>query len=388
MRPGRSIVLADPLTGGHHAGYAAALTTGLQAAGYTVHLAGPTSFLEHVAPLARADTVSAVPYRHGKGAAAEFRKARFVGGVFETAKARRADIVHFLYLDRFVLALALSRSRSAEIPIVGTLHWSYLSARTPQRLANVPARIVERAALRWLLGRGLRVMTHSDGMAASLTEEFSSKRFHAVPYPSPERPSPSIDRATARRRLDLHDSARIMLAFGATRFEKGADLAVAALAHLPDDVHLLVAGRGTDFSQAALEELADELGTTDRLHVRSEFIQDSDVAAYFAASDVVLTPYRPSFSGQSGPVTIAAAMGIPVVSTNVPVLRETVEKYRLGQAHAAADPRAIAGSVASVLAADTRPDTDAFIEDHGTASFLRAVQACYDATIADHGATL
>lgn len=71
----------------------------------------------------------------------------------------------------------------------------------------------------------------------------------------------------------------------------------------------------------------------------------------FCAADAALLPYRPFFSGQSGPLVIAGSLGIPVIAANVPVLAETVTRFRLGRTFRAGSVGALAQALKAPLPA-------------------------------------
>ena len=51
---------------------------------------------------------------------------------------------------------------------------------------------------------------------------------------------------------------------------------------------------------------------------------------------------RPMFTGQSGPLVMAAALGRPVIAADVPVLAETLTRFGLGRLFRAGDARDLA----------------------------------------------
>ena len=131
------------------------------------------------------------------------------------------------------------------------------------------------------------------------------------------------------------------MCFGGTRHDKGVDLAIAALAGTAPDIQLLVAGLEQDFDRHALLALARQHGVSERLVLHLGHVPAADVAPIFAAADALLLPYRPVFTGQSGPLTIAGALGVPVIAADVPVLAETVVGHGLGGTFKAGSVRAL-----------------------------------------------
>ena len=72
-------------------------------------------------------------------------------------------------------------------------------------------------------------------------------------------------------------------------------------------------------------ELVEQSRYRDRIRFENRYVEDGEVAEYFANADVVVLPYHRS--SQSGPLHVAPAHGLPVVVTAVGGLVEAVEGY-------------------------------------------------------------
>jgi glycosyltransferase involved in cell wall biosynthesis len=95
---------------------------------------------------------------------------------------------------------------------------------------------------------------------------------------------------------------------------KGIDLAIGALAELPAEAGLTVAGTGDHAHRAELEALARSLGVADRVAFTSR--PRDELAALYAAADVTVFPVR--WREPWGLVPLEAmAVGRPVVATGL-----------------------------------------------------------------------
>jgi glycosyltransferase involved in cell wall biosynthesis len=112
------------------------------------------------------------------------------------------------------------------------------------------------------------------------------------------------------------------------------DLFLRAMTRLPDNVKLLVAGKGDSGSSRPPEfyqKLAEELGVVDRCRWDIRRIPDEEVGDLFAACDVVLVTYSKKFRSASGVLNAAVSARKPVLaSSEAGPLKKVVGKYRLG----------------------------------------------------------
>jgi glycosyltransferase involved in cell wall biosynthesis len=158
--------------------------------------------------------------------------------------------------------------------------------------------------------------------------------------PSPER------RVRARQDLGLADDDEVVLAVGRQEYPKGLrhllDAAGRLVGRRPR-LMVLVAGRA-GHATAELERQRDELGLADR--VRFLGFRD-DAPELLAAADVFAFPSL--YEGLGGAVIEAMALGLPVVASDLPALREVVEPDGNAVLVPAGDADALAGAVGDLL---------------------------------------
>lgn len=116
---------------------------------------------------------------------------------------------------------------------------------------------------------------------------------------------------------DVPAGARVLLAVARLTNQKGIDVAIRALAQLPDDTVLVVLGDGPE--RGALLRLARELGLESRVFLLGRV---PDVAAWLGRATVLVHPARWEGFGLS--VLEAMLAGLPVVATNVSALPELI----------------------------------------------------------------
>lgn len=141
---------------------------------------------------------------------------------------------------------------------------------------------------------------------------------------------------------DVPESARVLVAVARLTEQKGIDVAIRALAELPDDVVLVVLGEGPE--RAALLRLARELGVEARVFLLGRV---PDVAAWLGRATVLVHPAR--WEGFGLGVLEAMLAGLPVVATNVSALPELVVDGETGVLVAPDDVHALVRAVERAL---------------------------------------
>ena len=151
-----------------------------------------------------------------------------------------------------------------------------------------------------------------------------------------------IDKEVAREKLNIPKDKKVLLYFGFVRDYKGLDLLLEAMAQLPDDYYLIIAGEvyGDDKKYF---DLIDKLKIQNELNVNLRYIRDDEVQLFFSAADVNILPYRSAT--QSGILSIAYHFELPVLVTDVGSLKQAVDSSKSGMIIPKAEADMIAESV-------------------------------------------
>ena len=185
-------------------------------------------------------------------------------------------------------------------------------------------------------------------------------------------------RDAARKALGVPRDALVVAVLGRISGWKGQDVAVRALAHLPPDAVLLIAGqpwRGEERHLRELRRLADSHGLADRV-VLAGFVED--VSLVYGAADVIAVP-----SKQPDPLPNAAleaaASGCCVVASAHGGLPEILRDGETGLLVRPGDPQALATAIAGAdrerLGAAAAADVG---QRFGPERMLTEVQQLYD----------
>lgn len=387
----RSVALVDFQVDGHHSSYAVMLGRELRSMGWRVVAVGSADFVAYVAAAGACDATSAVASDKGRGVSGI--KAR-VSGIKarkgNMARALRAahdqgcESVHILYADGGLvsLVLALPGSSIHYRQLVLSLHGLYFLPQYTAGVKNLVAGIVQGVILCTMYHKGAHVTVHADVFAEALRDcpwFMSVERLH---YPGAHAGedvvAARVRRESIRAMLGIDSDVRLMLAFGRTDRQKGSLLAVESLQYLPPSFHLAVVGSEEEVTESALMQAASLVGVAGRVHLHLGFVPEEDVLAWFVASDCLVLPYAPRFSGISASQMIAARCALPSIVSSAPGLREYVEDYHLGRVFTPYDAPSLAREVKVCGCGPLDRDVvSRFCRDHSPAAFAAKLDQLY-----------
>ncbi len=156
----------------------------------------------------------------------------------------------------------------------------------------------------------------------------------------------------ARRKLDLPENKKILLFFGSIRPNKGLDVLLEAMPEIlknNPDIFLVIAGAlPRDMSFQTYQDLIVKLNLKEHIKTFIEFIPDEEVDLFFAASDIVVLPYK-NFESQSGVLLRTCAHKKPLVASNVGAMSEIVSSDRIGEIAEPGNVKSLALAIEKVL---------------------------------------
>jgi glycosyltransferase involved in cell wall biosynthesis len=164
-------------------------------------------------------------------------------------------------------------------------------------------------------------------------------------------------RESARAKLGL--DGEVALFFGYIRHYKGLDTLLTAWPRVraARPATLVVAGELYE-DDAPYRRLAAAAGDSVRMLTR--YVPDDEVEALFKAADVVVLPYRSAT--QSGVTHVAYALGVPVITTDVGGLAESVVAGETGLVVPPEDPEALSRAIVRFFAEGLAPRLRAGVE--------------------------
>jgi len=213
-------------------------------------------------------------------------------------------------------------------------------------------RFFDTAFTRYFLKRSDGFVAMSEKVKADLLSLRPDAKVILLPHPLYDHFGAPLPMAEARRKLGIVDDRKVSLFFGFIRDYKGLDLLIDAMAKLPADHVLVIAGEPYGDMGKYHEAIARH-GLKDRVVDHIRYIADQEVPMFFSAADAVVLPYKSAT--QSGITAIAYHFGTPVIATDVGGLKESVEHDRTGLMVPVAEPVAIAKAIAAFHASGRAP---------------------------------
>ena len=133
------------------------------------------------------------------------------------------------------------------------------------------------------------------------------------------------DKLKSKKKLKLQENKKIILFFGLIKEVKGLEVLLKSLKKVVEqhkDIRLLIAGKiwKNDFSK--YQKIIDEQKLNDYCILHTKFIPQSLVKHYYAASDLVVLPYKRIY--QSGVLMMTLSYEKPVLVSDLPPLTEVI----------------------------------------------------------------
>ncbi len=112
---------------------------------------------------------------------------------------------------------------------------------------------------------------------------------------------------------------------------KGLEILLKALMSVKDkhpDILLVIAGKVWENNFTDYQKIIEENNLQDYCLLHTNFIPQEDVAHYYCASDLVVLPYKKIY--QSGVLMMTLSFEKPVLTSNLPPLKEVIKDNENG----------------------------------------------------------
>ncbi|MBS1859323.1 MAG: glycosyltransferase [Acidobacteria bacterium] len=259
----------------------------------------------------------------------------------------RPDILHvqFLALTGNRIpgeALWLRAVRALGIRVVYTVH----------NVLPQDPRPGDRANYRRVYGLADRFVCHDDTAARRMTTEFGvgAARISVIPHGPLFEPRGAANVAEARQRLGFVEDDCVVLWQGIVRPYKGLSFLLQAWKRLCAEPHrgsLAIVGTGAPEMLRAVEEEVSELALASTVRLELRFVSLAELAAWHAAADVLVYPYREITT--SGALLTGIVWGKAVVATRLPAFERLLNDGESALLVPCGDVDALARSLRRVI---------------------------------------
>lgn len=215
---------------------------------------------------------------------------------------------------------------------------------------------------RYFVKRQSGIVTLSHAVEQQLKEICPGVKSTVIPHPLYSNFGERIDTLQARRQLGIEGTdeeilaRKVLLFFGLIRDYKGLDILLEALPLLDRSYTLVVAGEpyGSFEKYRQIIESERFAPVRNNLILHDKYIPDNDVKVYFSAADLSVLPYRSAT--QSGISSISWNFDVPLVTTPVGGLVESVGKAGTGMLTNDITPQSVASAVEKYFAENRKEE--------------------------------
>ncbi len=173
-------------------------------------------------------------------------------------------------------------------------------------------------------------------------------RHICTPHPLYSHFGEKMQREEAEKAIGIKNgNTKNILFFGLIREYKGLDLLIEAFGKLDKSYRLIVAGEPYG-SFEKYQKLIDASPNKENIILNTNYIEDSQVSKYFSSADVCVLPYRSAT--QSGISSISYHFEVPMITTDVGGLRETIGERGTGVIMENGEPATIARAIEDYFA--------------------------------------
>ena len=205
----------------------------------------------------------------------------------------------------------------------------------------------------WAMKRADAVIACNHHRAEIMVAEYGCPKLpfvvRNVPPRREYRPSNSLQEYVAERNPAIK---RICLHQGAIIAGRGIEVTVNALAHLPEDVGLVLVGGGLPDYLKSIERLAEQAGVASRAFLHGP-VDHAELFRLTCSADLGIVIYQPvdrnNYYCAPNKLYEYAAAALPMLGADLPPIREFFEQYQTGEAFDPEDPESLAQAAIKLL---------------------------------------
>jgi len=203
-------------------------------------------------------------------------------------------------------------------------------------------RFFDKPFTRYYLASNNGFVVLSDSVGKDLITYKPDAKFISTPHPLYNHFGQKVDKNRAIENLGLEKDKKNILFFGLIREYKGLDILIDSFSMLNSNYQLIIAGEPYGSFAGYLHQI-DKSPNKSRIKLFTRYISDNEVPDFFSAADVCVLPYRSAT--QSGISAISYHFELPMITTDVGGLKESIEAQGTGIVVEANNPLAIKDAI-------------------------------------------
>lgn len=292
-------------------------------------------------------------------------KIRYFLELYKIINIEKNDDIHFLNLDviyKYPLCFRLNKKRK----VIGTLH-------------KVPNNFFKMLLLKNFSKKITSVIVHSEYMKEILNLK-KIVNVEVVEYPSFYEYKNIDKKEVIRGKKKISDKKIVISALGGTREDKGLDILLESFKYLNEEIKnkilLNISGNEEKFKRDFIELKLKENKINSRTNYN--FLTDKEFMEEVLITDIMMMPYKKSFSGSSGPMIEAIANGIPCITPKTLEIGCLTEKYGLGLTFECENEKDLANTIKKIIENIEKFKNNNYKNEIGINNFLNKYKKLYD----------
>jgi glycosyltransferase involved in cell wall biosynthesis len=264
------------------------------------------------------------------------------------------DVIHANDANTLLPALAvqaLSRREGRRVRIVYDSHELWRRRNVGERRLLAP--LLEALTEHLAVPHADAVITVSPSIADWLQRTYHLRSAPVLVRNVPVAAAvPERSEGVLRERAGLAAGDRVIAYGGRITTARGIEETIAALPHLPADVHLVLLGYGEEDYLARVRQQARAAGVADRVHLVGA-VAPAEVSSALADGDVAVVHVQPVCLSYRfalpNKLFESIRAGLPIAAADLPDMRAVVEELGVGEVFSGSDPVELAAALERIL---------------------------------------
>lgn len=223
------------------------------------------------------------------------------------AEDKKPDIIHFLDGDSIMRHFGMGLGKFRGYKTLLTFHHYF-----PGRMREISMKSMLRCVDAGVF--------HTERIIKKV-KKIGCKNIEYISYPCFLDISP-------QQRDSYQNTPPILLALGATRYDKGIDILLDALKYVKNPFRLVIAGEATYFDENFIKSKI--FPYKNQVELDLHFLTTEIMIKQIKKADIIVLPYRKIFDGASGPMNDGIYLGKTIVGPDHDSLGQLIKHHHVG----------------------------------------------------------